>query len=172
VLRIGRGAALALLVFFTASLLFDKSRWVFLDNVNLLLHEAGHFLFRWFGAGMSALGGTLHQLLWPALFTVYFAWWRKDRFAAFVCAWWFGENLQQIAVYMRDAIDMGLPLVGGEVHDWNFLFSRWGVLRSCLGIGRAVQVLGWSCMATSLLLLAWMVFWPRREDVDRVDEPA
>ena len=36
-----RAVAITLLVFFTASLAFGKTRWVFLDNVNLLLHEAG-----------------------------------------------------------------------------------------------------------------------------------
>jgi hypothetical protein len=171
VVRIARGAVLALLVFFTFSLAFGRSSWVFLDNVNLLLHEAGHFLFRPLGDTLAALGGTLHQLLWPGLLALYFGWRRRDRFAILVCLWWVGENLLGIAVYMRDAINLGLPLVGGETHDWNYLFTRWGVLRSCLGIGSAVRISGWILMASGLAGALWLAFFPSRRDVDRVDEP-
>lgn len=170
ILRVGRGIALALVIFFTLSLAFGRSGWVFLDNVNLLLHEAGHFLFRPFGQTMSVLGGTLHQVLWPLLFAAYF-WWRgRSRFAAFVCLWWVGENLQGIAVYIRDAQNMGLPLVGGEIHDWNYLLGRWGALRSCLSIGNAVRALGWVLMAGSLLAAGWLTAFPSRQDVDRSAE--
>jgi hypothetical protein len=168
-LRVGRGLLLAVLGFFTASLAFGKTGWIFVDPVNLVLHEAGHFLFRPFGQTMSVLGGTLHQLLWPALFATYFGWRRKDRFAALVCLWWFGENLVGISVYIRDAIDQGLPLVGGEIHDWNYLLGRWDVLGSCLGIGNAVRVVGWTMMAGTLLGVAWMAVFPRRRDVDAAE---
>jgi len=39
-----------------------------------------------------------------------------------------GENLVNISVYMADARDLRLPLVGGGDHDWNNLFHAFGLL--------------------------------------------
>src|SRR5262249_30280440 len=44
------------------------------------------------------------------------------------CVWWIGENLVNVSVYMADARDLALPLVGGGDHDWNELFYRFGLL--------------------------------------------
>src|SRR2546427_4689979 len=33
-------------------------RSLFVDNVNLMIHEAGHFFFSWFGHTVMILGGT------------------------------------------------------------------------------------------------------------------
>src|SRR5215467_3939306 len=40
---------------------------LFLDMVNLVIHEGGHNLFGWFGATLGLWGGTLLQLLVPFL---------------------------------------------------------------------------------------------------------
>jgi hypothetical protein len=155
---------LVLLAAFTAFLAFGRSGWVFIDGVNLLFHEAGHFLFGPFGETTAALGGTLNQLLFPLGLAIYFALRRREALAAFACAWWVGENLLNTSVYMRDAINMGLPLIGGERHDWNFIFSQWGVLKSCLAIGRATQIIGWVIMVASLAGVAWLIVRPVRHE--------
>ena len=58
------------LVFYGLFLLYafaDKSGFLFLDYVNLIIHEGGHFFFSWFGYTITILGGTLGELLVPLL---------------------------------------------------------------------------------------------------------
>ena len=55
--------ALALLIY-----LRSADGWIpVLDSLNLVFHEAGHPLFSPFGETLHILGGTLMQLLVPAL---------------------------------------------------------------------------------------------------------
>jgi hypothetical protein len=78
---------------------------------------------------MHYLGGTLGQLAVPVLLAGYFLLRPPTRpLGAAFCAWWLGENFINISVYMRDARDLALPLVGGGDHDWNELFYRFGLL--------------------------------------------
>ena len=51
-----------------------------MDSVDLAIHEAGHPLFGIFGEFIGYAGGTLMQLLVPAVFLGYF-WRRRDRHA-------------------------------------------------------------------------------------------
>lgn len=125
-------------------------RYHFLDGVNLFLHEAGHVFFGVFGQTLQFLGGTVGQLVFPALFVGQF-WRRGQRFEAYIVAIWFAESLMYAAEYMGDARRMELPLVGGGIHDWNWLFSRWGMLDQAEGLGAFIHVLA------SLLAIAAMV---------------
>lgn len=119
---------LALLGFWTARLATGASG-CFLDLVNLAFHEAGHLILAPFGATLHYLGGTLGQLAVPLVLAGYFLVARPSRpLGAACCVWWIGENLADISVYMADARDLALPLVGGGDHDWNELFYRFGLL--------------------------------------------
>jgi len=40
---------------------------LFIHNINLVFHEAGHIVFRLFGQFISSLGGSLGQLIMPAI---------------------------------------------------------------------------------------------------------
>ncbi|HTO53412.1 MAG TPA: hypothetical protein VMR50_08495 [Myxococcota bacterium] len=105
-------------------------RWHFLDGVNLLFHEAGHVFLAPFGAWLHMLGGTLSQLFFPA--AAAFQLWREEReFEAWVCGIWLAESAMYMAAYMADAQAMALPLVGGDVHDWNWILARLGLLTWC-----------------------------------------
>src|SRR5207249_11631613 len=68
----------------------------------LFRSEFGHPLFGAFGEFIGFLGGTLMQLLMPAIFVAYF-WRRGDRHAAMVALWWVAQNLWNVSVYVRDA---------------------------------------------------------------------
>jgi hypothetical protein len=123
----------------------------FLDGVNLLFHEAGHVFFGLLGQHLGILGGTLMQFVFPAAAGLHFL--RAERrFEACVCLLWAGENLMYTAVYMADAIDMVLPRVGGEIHDWHWLFARWGLLSHCRSIGSFTHILGSLTVLASWLL--------------------
>jgi hypothetical protein len=122
----------------------------FLDGVNLLFHEAGHVFFGLLGQHLGILGGTLMQFVFPAAAGLHFL--RAERpFEACVCVLWAGENLMYTAVYMTDAVDMVLPRVGGEIHDWHWLFARWGWLAHCRGIGSFTHALGSLVVVGSLV---------------------
>lgn len=109
----------------------------FLHLVNLPFHEAGHIIFRPFGQFITSLGGTLGQLLMPAICAGTLLLKTRDPFGAVVALWWFGENFLDIAPYMNDAQAGELPLVGGNFghsapygfHDWEYLLTESGLMR-------------------------------------------
>ena len=150
-----RALLIALLAFWTARLGSGAQQGCFLDLVNLAFHESGHLAFAPFGQTMHFLGGTLGQLLVPAGLAVYFLMKRSEPFAAAACAWWAGENLVDISVYMADARDLALPLVGGGDHDWNNLFYTFGLL----GQESVASVSAWTHRLGALVMvasLAWL----------------
>jgi hypothetical protein len=116
-------------------------RGTLLDGVDLAIHETGHLVFGPFGEFIGFAGGTLFQLIMPALFVAYFLR-RGDRYAASVALWWVGQNCGHIATYVADARAQELPLVGGGEHDWFYLLSATGHLPQDLAIARAIRASG------------------------------
>ena len=144
-----------LLAWGTLHLLFRPGSGSVMDLVDLPFHEAGHVFLSPFGSTLHILGGTLGQLAVPTLLAWYFLARRRDPFAAAACLWWLGQSLVNVSVYMADARDLSLPLVGGGEHDWNELFFRFGLLtepsvRAVSGATRAAGAvialagLGWA----------------------------
>ena len=136
-----------------------------IDNVNLVVHEAGHALFGWFGDFPGLCGGTALQLLVPLLLASYFFLQRQAPAVAF-CVFFFFENLLGVATYMADARSMTLPLVTiGDpefvIHDWNAIFRTFGLLEYDTRIASIVRLIGWTGM---VLTPFWLVlrFFPRR----------
>lgn len=117
-----------LLAWWTLSLAGAEDPWCFLDFVNLAFHEAGHVIFSPFGHVIRYLGGTLAQLLVPAILCCWFLLKERKPSGGAFCFWWLGQNLVNVARYMADARDLALPLVGGGDHDWNELFYTFGLL--------------------------------------------
>ncbi|HYB11836.1 MAG TPA: hypothetical protein VEG67_00100 [Myxococcota bacterium] len=131
----------------------------FLDGANLLFHEAGHVFFGLFGQTLGMLGGTLGQLVFPVAAGIQFLGSQRP-FDACVCGVWLGENLLNVARYMGDAQAMVLPLVGGEIHDWNWMLSRIGLLSHCGLLAALVHVLGSAVIVASL----WGAFLALRSE--------
>lgn len=131
-------------------------KWVYvLDSANLAFHEAGHPLFGLLlGERITVYGGTLGQLVFPAVATASF-WWRRETLSFALCAAWLFENFWNIARYMADARARELPLVGNGEHDWTEIFSRWHVLQWDTGIAAFVWVVGWIGVASAWGWLAW-----------------
>ena len=148
--------ALAVLLAWWTLRLTATSSWIFLDFVNLAFHEAGHLVFSFLGTTVHYLGGTLGQLLVPGLLLFHFLFRQQQPLGAAFCLWWFGQNLINISVYMADARELALPLVGGGDHDWNELFFRFGLLGqdSVQRVSGATRLLG---VAIMLAGLAWFV---------------
>lgn len=135
---------LALAVVLAAYGLFyilNPSHYGLLDHVDLAIHETGHIVFSPFGEFITALGGTLLQLIFPAAFVWYFQR-RGDRYAAGVAGWWLAQSCWNVAVYVKDAQAEELPLVGGGEHDWAYLLGELGWLEQDQLVGQLVWVAG------------------------------
>ena len=112
--------------------------WV-IDWMNLYIHEAGHFFFMIFGRWMHFLGGSLFQCLVPLALLIVM--WRQNRSYAYLSAFWLGENMINVSVYIRDAPYRRLHLIGkGLIHDWNWLLA--GNLESAEPIADTVFFFG------------------------------
>lgn len=130
----------------------------FIDDLNLLLHEGGHALFMFFGDWLHCLGGTLFQLFVPLAFALIFLY-RRQKYESAFCGIWFGESMMSTAVYMSDAKDQLLPLVfSGGIHDWNWMFSRMGLLEHCEGIALFFHVVASIIVLTSVAYMIYSSF--------------
>jgi hypothetical protein len=127
--------------------------------VDLIIHEAGHWVFMPFGEVFTILGGTLLQLIVPIVFIFSF-WKQSDYFGASFCLAWLGDNLFYVAAYIGDARARILPLLGGDSsgHDWYALLSRWNMLNYDTIIATAVNLLGVAIMVTGVVWGGW-VLW-------------
>ena len=139
--RRARQGLTVFLALYGAFLAFSPDHYSVLDSLDLAIHEAGHPLFGIFGEFIGYAGGTLMQLLIPAVFLGYF-WRRGDRHAATVMLWWIAQNLWNISRYVADAQTQELPLVGGGEHDWAYLLGELGLLRQDRLIADVVHFVG------------------------------
>jgi hypothetical protein len=156
---VSRVGGIAWLCFYGLFILYaftNRSGFLILDFVNLIIHEGGHFFFSWFGNTIMILGGTLGELLVPLLCAAYFFWQRETTGFAFSCFWFF-ENFPYIGTYMADARSAKLPLVGAEESDWTILFGQWGLLLQDQRIGGIMRTLGYLGMLATVAWLAYRI---------------
>ena len=143
-----------LLAAYSISCLRHPGEFRIVDNINLPIHETGHLVFAPFGEFLTVAGGTLFELIVPAVFLGYFLT-RRDRHAASVALWWIAENLWYIAVYIADARAQELPLVGGGEHDWAYLLGEHGLMHRDIAIGHTVHMWG---VALFVVATVWGIF--------------
>jgi hypothetical protein len=129
---------------------YDPYQWHFIDGVNLIIHEAGHLIFSPFGEFIMIAGGSLFQVIMPALFVGYFCYHRKYYSAALVF-FWVGESILNVSVYAGDAVALQLPLLGGQdsVHDWNYLLSSLNLLSATAKIAGGIRLIGTLVIASA-----------------------
>lgn len=107
----------------------NRGEFGLLDNIDLVVHEAGHFFFMLFGKFIYTLGGTLMQIILPSIIASYF--FRNNyRTGVQFGLLWLGQNFINISVYAADAQARKLPLLGGNkvYHDWHYLLGEIGIL--------------------------------------------
>ncbi len=129
-------------------------------GLNLVVHEAGHLFFGWFGRLPGMAGGTIMELGVPVLVGVLF-YRQRDEFAVAVALFWVGTALVDVGVYAADARARALPLVspvtGSPEHDWSYLLMRFGILRHDRLVGAVFRHAGLAAMACGLLGGAWIL---------------
>jgi hypothetical protein len=65
---------------------------------------------------------------------------------------------------MADARRLALPLVGSGDHDWEILFSQWGVLHLDQAIAGWMRKFGWWGMLSTTAWFAWKGLRSPREE--------
>ncbi len=117
-------------------LVINRGNYLFIDNADLVIHEAGHFFFRFFGRFIYTAGGTLMQIILPSLIAWYF--FRNSyRTGVQFSLLWLGQNFINISVYAADAQARRLHLLGGNkvYHDWHFMLSELHILNYDYAVG-------------------------------------
>lgn len=138
----------------------------FLDMVDLPIHETGHLIFGIFGEFVGMLGGTLFQLILPAVFVGYF-WWNEKYFSAAVVLFWVGQSIINVYIYAQDAVTMQLPLVGGGIHDWNWMLTHLGMLDSTKTIAGLIRAAG---TLTLIAAAVTSIFYAFHSPVQELEE--
>ncbi|MEO8041001.1 MAG: hypothetical protein ABI646_00200 [Acidobacteriota bacterium] len=126
---------------------YDPMQGSFLDLVDLPIHETGHLVFRLFGEFSTIAGGSLFQVILPAIFVGYFVW-RLQYYSAAIVLFWVGQSILNVWVYASDAVVMQLVLTSGftgtegSFHDWNYLLTRTGLIGSTKLIAGIIRAIG------------------------------
>jgi hypothetical protein len=162
-------ALFVLLLFFGLfqyALVRDMEMPHLLDNVFSQIHQGGHALFRVFGLTAAVAGGTFLQLFVPFALGFCFIRQRQPQGVA-LCMFFFFEQFLPIAKYMADAQAQQLPLLSigryeSAIHDWNYLFTKLGVLSYDKGIADVVHFIGW----LGMIGVTFWLFWRGLNDLD------
>ena len=129
--------------------------WWFIQNINLVFHEAGHLIFSVLGDFMSLIGGGLLEILIPVIVTFHFVL-QRHWFSAAFGSWCLSTAFLCDSIYASDAQERLLPLLGGEavLHDWYHILSRVGLLEYDDLIGYIFRLAGLACVALLIFLLS------------------
>ncbi|MBD1909539.1 MULTISPECIES: hypothetical protein [unclassified Leptolyngbya] len=125
----------------------------FIHGVNLIFHEAGHTIFSMFGQLIHLLAGSAMQIAVPAFMSGYFFFTRQS-YAGAVALCWVGENFWDVSIYIKDAQEQALPLLGGEnvLHDWHFILVMLWQLKNDDAIGNTAYGIGTLIYAFAVFL--------------------
>jgi hypothetical protein len=140
------------------------------SRVNLVFHEAGHWIFAVTGnRTLTILGGSFNQVLVPLL--VCFTFWRnRDATGLGFGLVWMFMNFLEVGRYMADARKPVLPLIGGMdpygSHDWINLFNRWDLWSYDTAIAKLTWTLGWIGIIGTVLWHSWIWLTVRGDNND------
>ena len=149
---------------------YDPMQGSFLDNVDLAIHETGHLLFRILGEFMGIAGGSLFQVILPAVFVGYFIRQRSFYSAAIVLLW-VGQSILNVWVYASDAVVMQLVLTSGftgsegSFHDWNYLLTETGLIGSTKTVAGIIRFFGTVTIVVAAALAFYLSFIPAEDDL-------
>ncbi len=139
--------------------LFSRGEVVGLDLLTLLVHEAGHLCFFFLGDFLYAAGGSIMQVLLPAVLVWHF-WQHGIRTGVQVSLLWLGQSALNVGIYAADARLQELPLLVGRKHDWFHLLQQAGLLEYDLAFA---YVFCFVAMLSFLALLA-LPLWSGGEE--------
>lgn len=132
--------------------------WLYflLDNLILIVHEAGHTLFGFLGwRFLTVLGGSLLQVLLP--FVIFIACWRAGKIYESQAALYVtGFGWLTASGYAADAYEQRLPLIGNlpkSSHDYLNIFSDLNILNH-------YKTVAWIMFSIGCLILIACIILP------------
>lgn len=144
---------------------YDPMQGSFLDNVDLPIHETGHLAFRPFGEFMMVAGGSIFQVIFPAVFVGYFIW-QRSYYSAAIVLLWVGQSILNVWVYASDAVVMQLVLTSGftgsegSFHDWNYMLTATGLIDSTKGVAKVIRFFGTVTIVIAAVTAIYFAFQP------------
>ncbi len=162
----------ALLTIYFLWIAYAPMQGSFLDTVDLPIHETGHLIFRLFGEFMGIAGGSLFQVILPAVFVGYF-WWHEKHYSAAIVLFWVGQSIINVYIYAADAVVMQLVLISGftgsegSFHDWNYMLTTLGLLDSTKTVAGLIRVVG---TLTILAAAVTSIFYAFHSPVQEFEE--
>ena len=132
----------------------NRGNYGLMDNIDLVIHEAGHVFFSLFGKFIYTLGGSLMQLIIPLIIAGFF--FRNSyRTGVQFALLWLGHNLINISVYVADARAQKLQLLGGNkvYHDWYYMLNE-------IGLVNFDHSLGYIIFGTAIAVFLISIFMP------------
>ena len=142
----------------------------FMHLVDLPFHEAGHLVFTFLGDFMHVLGGTLGQVIVPAVCAAAFLR-QAEPFGASCCLWWTGQSFIDIAPYVYDARAGQLRLLGGVTGQDNPCFHDWHNILGRLGLLSYDHALAYAAKFTGVLLIVLSLFGVLSSFSDSTEAP-
>ena len=150
---------------------YDPMAGSFLDFIDLPVHETGHLIFRILGEFMGVAGGSLFQVIVPAVFVGYFIWQAKPYSAAIVL-FWVGQSILNVWVYAADAVVMRLVLTSGftgsegSFHDWNYLLTATGLIGSTKIVAGIIRAVGSLVIIAAGITSIYYSLWPSVDEAE------
>jgi hypothetical protein len=147
---------------------FPGSYFPFMDAAHMVTHESGHMLFGYLGVEFITVAmGAGFQLLVPLMLAAAFA--RKGQIPGTTfCLWAFFNSMIGVSTYMKDARAKAIPLISPGVasdevtgHDFEYLFTRLGVIHHDQQIGGFVLLLAWAGM---FAMVGWLCYMSLRKN--------
>jgi hypothetical protein len=139
--------------------ILTPTTWHLIDFVNLIFHEAGHAFTIFFPPLITAVSGSLLQVLVPVVLAWYF-YQKGELLSMHLLCLWVAQSIASVSVYVRDAIPMNLELLGGDAvtHDWNFILGQLGLLRHSVFIAECLLLIAYTIMTVSIVYI-FKHFW-------------
>ena len=140
-----------------------------IDNFLLIVHEAGHTFFGFFGSRfITILGGTLFEILLPFVICI-FGWWKRQHFTAQIGLLLTGFAWIESSAYAADAMTRRMPLIGDlpkSAHDFYNLFSMKGVLSDHMFYAWGMY---WIGIITLILFILYPLFERKKYEYTEID---
>ena len=117
---------------------------------------------------MMVAGGSLFQVIFPAVFVGYFIW-QRSYYSAAIVLFWVGQSILNVWVYAADAVKMQLVLTSGftgsegSFHDWNYLLAAAGLLASTKTVAGAIRFVGTLVIIASGVLSIYYSLYPTEQ---------
>lgn len=129
-----------------------------LSLVDLGFHELGHLLTYPFPDVVTAMMGSVTQVMVPLGIALYFLLLRRERLGGGLCLAWAATSAQNASVYIADAPVQALPLLGEGMHDWAFVLGRFDAIDGAATVAAIVKGFGLALLFAGFAVCVWNLF--------------